>query len=63
MFEYYDEFLIILNRVFPKLYKVGNVANKGLHREKQNKFNQKLAFSGDWNQDLLIIMPMLYSLS
>ena len=30
-------------RVFPQLYKVDNVANKGLHAEEQNKFNQKIA--------------------
>ena len=27
-------------RIFPKIYKVGNVANKGLHEEEQNKFSQ-----------------------
>ena len=28
-------------RIFPKLYKVGNIVNKGLHREEQNKFSNK----------------------
>ena len=32
-----------LSRVFPMLCKVGNVANKGLHGEEQNKFTQKIA--------------------
>ena len=39
-----------------------NMANKGLHGEKQNKFNQIFAPSGNWAQDLFI-MPMLYWLS
>ena len=34
------------NRFFPKLYKVVNVANKSIHREKQNKFRQKIAPRG-----------------
>ena len=34
------------NRGFPKLYKVGNIINKGLHREEQNKFSKK-ASSGE----------------
>ena len=29
--------------VFPKLYKVGNVANKGLQWQEQKKFNQKMS--------------------
>ena len=31
--------------------------------EEQNKFSQKIVPSGDWTQDLLIIMPMFYWLS
>ena len=34
-----------INPVFPYLYKVGNVVNKGLCRENQNKFTKKNAFS------------------
>ena len=30
------------SRIFLKLYKVGNAFNKGLHKEEQNKFNQKI---------------------
>ena len=30
-----------ISRVFPKLYKVGNVVNKGLSKEEQNKFRKK----------------------
>ena len=37
-----------------------NVSNIGLHGEEQNKFNQKIFPSGDWTQDLLIIMLRLY---
>ena len=36
-------FVFLNISVFPKLYKVGNAANKGLHREEQNKFSQKIA--------------------
>ena len=28
-------------RVFPELYKVGNIVNKGLHGRQQNKFSKK----------------------
>ena len=47
-------------RVFPKLYKVANVANKGLHKEKQDRFSQKIVPRWDWTQNFLIIILMLY---
>ena len=40
--------------VFPKLYKVGNAANKGLHGEEQNKFCKKIISSVDRAQNLLV---------
>ena len=36
-----------IDRVFPKLYKVGNVANKGLREEEQNNLCKKTASSGN----------------
>ena len=38
---------VVFNQVFPKLYKVGNIANKGLRGEEQNELSQKIALSGD----------------
>ena len=36
------------NRVFPKIDDSGNVDNKGLRRDEQNKFSQKrITSSGD----------------
>ena len=52
--------LLVFNQVFPKLYKVSNVGNKGSHWEQQNKFSKKIASSGDWTQNLLIITLMFY---
>ena len=43
---------------FSKLYKVGNLANKGLHVEDQNNFSKKEAPVGDRTQDLLVITLM-----
>ena len=37
----------IHNRVFLKVYDSGNIGNKGLHREEQNKFSKKVNTSGD----------------
>ena len=45
------------------LASIYNVANKSLHGEEQNKFNQIIVPIRDWTQDLLIVMPMLYWLS
>ena len=48
--SYFELFFIVIdNRVFPKLSKFRNVANKGLQGEEQNKFSQKKkkVFSGD----------------
>ena len=38
----YDCANSIFNRVFPKLYKVDNIVNKGLHWKVKNKFSQKI---------------------
>ena len=34
-------------RVLPKLYKVNDDDNKGMHVEEQNKFSQKIVSSGN----------------
>ena len=47
------------NGVFSKLYKLGNIANKCLQWEEQNKFCQKIVRRVDWTQDLLIITDVL----
>ena len=41
--------------VFPKLHKVGNVANKGLHRKSKINPAKEIASSGDRTQDLLVL--------
>ena len=35
------------NQIFPKLYEVDNVDNKGLHGEEKNIFSQKITPNGD----------------
>ena len=45
---------LFYHQVFPKLYKVGNVVNKGSRGEEQNKFSQKIAPSGDQTQDTML---------
>ena len=34
-------------QVFPRIDDSDNVGNKGLHKEEQNKFSQKVTSSGD----------------
>ena len=41
-YEMYETVTILLIlRVFPKLYKVGNNVNKGIRKEEQNKFSKR----------------------
>ena len=59
----FSDLLVISIRVSPKLYKIGNIANKGVHGEQQNKFSKKNASSDDKAHDLLVYTLMPCQLS
>ena len=54
----FDLQMIRLIRFFPKLHKVSNIANRGLHGEEQDKFS-KNCHQANWTQDFLIITLIL----
>ena len=46
------------NRVFPKLYKVGNIGNKGLQRKRAKELSKKKYSNENRTQDFWIFAPM-----